>query len=169
MCDVGTALKVGASMMSGMAEKRDQERHAAAQHRAAVSSMNSEGNQANLKFEEENRQAVQEAYDLALQNRAHQATFLVQAAENGVAGISVNEAFMALKNSAARSSNRHTQELASRRVAHQSHLDSLYAKAGGRINAAAPTKSSSDVLLDGVSTGISSGHQAGLFDDLKIG
>ena len=169
MCDVGTALQVGASMMSGMAEKRDQERHAAAQHKAAVNSMNSQGDQANLKFEEENRQAIQEAYDLALKNRAHEASFLVQAAENGIAGISVNEGLMALKNSSARTDHRHFQEAESRRVAHFAHLDSLYAQAGGRINSAAATKTGSDVLMDGIGTGIKAGHQGGLFDDLKIG
>lgn len=169
MCDIGTALKVGAVVMQGMGEKRDQERHAAATHRNAVASMNNEAEQANIKLEEENREALQEAYDLALKNRAHEASFLVQAAENGVSGISVNEGWLALRNASARADHRYEAETQSRLAAHQSHLDALLAKAGGRINAAAPTKSGSDVLLGAAGVGIEGASASGAFDDLKIG
>ena len=169
MCDVGTALKVGGAVFSKMGEKRDQESYYAQTRAASISSMNDQATQANLKFEEENRTALQEAYDLSLKDRAHEAAFLVQAVENGVTGISVNDGFMALKNSSARSNIRFKQEGDSRDAAHQAHLAGLAAQAGSRINSAAPTTSSTDVLLAGAGVGIQGAHEAGLFDDFKIG
>lgn len=169
MCDIGTALKVGGAMMQAQAQKRDEEAHLARTQAAATASMNSQAAQANLKLEEDNRTAIQEAYDLSLKSRAHEASFLVQAAENGVMGISVNEGFMALKNNSARSSIRHRQEVESRKAAHLAHLDGLRAQAGGRINAAAPTTSTSDILMEGAGIAAQGAHEAGLFDNLKIG
>ena len=169
MCDVGTALKMGGAIMSKMGEKRDQEQHYQNTYAASVNSMNSQGDQANLKFEEENRTALEEAYDLALENRANQASFLVQAVENGVTGISVNEGFFALVNKGGRSRNRAEQEVRSRKAAHNQHLLALQSQAASRINSAAPTTSSGDVLMAGASAGIQGAQEGGHLKNLKIG
>lgn len=169
MCDAGTAFKGASAVMSAMAKKGDEESHYAATSASSISSMNNKADQANIKFEEDNRTALQEAYDLALERRANEASFLVQAVENGVQGISVNEGFMALKNSTARGSHRFAQERRSREAAHLNHLAGLRAEAHSRMNAAAPTTSSTDVLMEGAGAGISGASKAGHFDDLKIG
>lgn len=169
MCDVGTALKVGGAVMAKTAEQNDQQAHLQNTQAAATSSMNNQAAQANLKLEEDNRTALQEAYDLALKDRAHEASFLVQAVENGVTGISVNEGFMVLRNNSARSVIRSDQERESRAAAHQNTLAALAAQAGSRINAAAPTTSHTDGLLAGLSAGVEGASSAGLFKNLKIG
>ena len=169
MCDIGTALKVGGAVMEKKAEMDEQNARAAATSRSAINSMNVQGSQANVKFEEENRTALQEAYDLAMQNRANEAKFLVQAVENGVEGISVNEGYLALKNTSARGNIRFDQEAESRKAAHMNQMAGLAAQAGSRINAAAPTTSMGDVLLAGATTGISAASDAGYFEDFKIG
>ncbi len=169
MCEPSTMASAGISIMKAQAEAKAQKRAAANMQGAAISSMNSQADQANLKFEEENRTALQEAYDLSLQNRATEATFLVQAVENGVQGISVNEGYMALKNTTARGNNRFTQERGSREASHLNHLAGLHSQAGGRINSAAPTMSGRDVILAGVTAGVGAASDAGAFDDMKIG
>lgn len=169
MCDVGTALKVGGAVMQASAQRNDELAYQAATRQSAVANLNNQSAAAQLKLEEENRTALQEAYDLALQNRANEARFLVQAVENGVTGISINEGFMALKNTSARSNIRAHQEHESRLSAHNQNMTALAAQANSRINAAAPQTSQSDVLLAGASEGVSGAHEAGLFDNLKIG
>lgn len=134
MCDIGTAISIGASAYAANEEEKANNRMSAANRRSAISSMNNEANSEQIRFEEENRGAVQEAYELALEGRANEAKFLNQAAISGVAGLSVNEGLFAVKNKNARTNAKFNQEQDSRLAQFDTTMQGLTAKTANQIN-----------------------------------
>ena len=163
MWDVGTAASVGMGVMEKQAEKREQNRLSAANRRSAIDSMNNESEAQQQRFAEDNVSAVQQAYELALQGRADQATTLNQAADSGVVGTSVNEGFFAVVNKTARETNRFHQELRSRKDQFSINMASLEANATNQINSA-PRNNSNPLM--GAVVPIAKGFSDGKFDSI---
>lgn len=134
MCDIGTAISIGASAYAANEEEKAANTMSAQNRASAISSMNNQAATEQLRFEEENRGAVQEAYELALEGRANEATFLNQAAISGVTGISVNEAFFGVQNKNARTNNKFFQEQKSRKTQFGINMSGLQAQTANQIN-----------------------------------
>lgn len=165
MCDIGTALSVGASAYAAQEEEKANNRMSMANRRSAISSMNNEAASEQLRFEEENRGAVQEAYELALEGRANESKFLNQAAISGAAGLSVNEGLFAVKNKNARTNAKFGQEQDSRLAQFDTSMQGLTAKTTNQINSV-PLKSGG--AMAAVVSGLGGAAGQGKFDEFLI-
>lgn len=134
MCDIGTAISIGAGALEAQQQEKAANRMSANNRSSAISSMNQQQDTEQLRFEEENRTAVQEAYELALEGRASEAKFLNQAAISGVTGTSVNEGLFGVLNKNARTNNRFTQEQKSRKTQFGINMSGLTAQTANQIN-----------------------------------
>jgi len=158
MCDIGTAISIGASAYAANEEEKAANKMSAQNRSSAISSMNNQAATEQLRFEEENRGAVQEAYELALEGRASEATFLNQAAISGVTGISVNEAFFGVQNKNARTNNKFIQEQQSRKTQFGINMSGLQAQTANQINSVAEQSGGvANALLEGGGTAAGKG------------
>lgn len=165
MCDAGTMLKAGASVLEQAEKQRQTNEHAARTRAAAVRAQNDEGDSAQQRFVEDNRTAVQEAYEAALEGRQTLSSQINQAADSGVMGISVNDVLFAQTGTNARKDNKFTQELQSRKTQFEINMAGLGAQTQNQINSA--PVDNSNPLMAAVSP-IASGVSDGAFDGMLI-
>jgi len=142
MCDIGTALSMGAGIVEKQAEINENNRLSERNRASAIASNNNESDAAQQQFSDENIQAVQEAYELHLANRYDASKVMNQAADSGVYGTSVNEGLFAVVNKGAREDNRFYQELQSRQTQFAINMAGLEAKVTSQINSAPKDNSS---------------------------
>lgn len=165
MCDAGTMLKAGASVLEQAEKQRQTNEHAARTRASAVAAQNDEGDSAQQRFVEDNRTAVQEAYEAALEGRQTLSSQINQAADSGVMGISVNDVLFAQTGTNARKDNKFTQELQSRKTQFEINMAGLSAQTQNQINSA--PVDNSNPLMAAVSP-IASGVSDGAFDGMLI-
>lgn len=135
MCDpVTAALMATAGGIQANQQARQQNKMSKLNRQAAIQAQNQEGDAANIRFEEETRAAVQDAYLSALEGRATEASFLNMAADSGIVGASVNEGLYALQGGNARNRQKFLQEQESRITAQSLNMVGLQSKTKDRIN-----------------------------------
>lgn len=153
MCDpVTIALMATAGGLQGIQAAEEANELSAANRANSLEAMGKEADAANVRYQEESRAAVQEAYDLALEGRAAEATYLNMAATSGVMGTSVNEGLYAAMNTTATNAQRFAQEQASRELGQTLNLAGIEATATNRINSM-PGMSRGAAFLQGATMG----------------
>lgn len=165
MCDAGTMLSAGASVFEKMEQQRATNEHAAKTRANAVRAQNDEGDSAQQRFTEDNRTAVQEAYEAALEGRQTLSSQINQAADSGVMGISVNDVLFAQTATNARVSNKFDQELRSRKTQFEINMAGLGATTQNQINSA-PVDNSNPLM--GAVAPLGQAAQSGKFDSFLI-
>lgn len=160
MCDpVTIALMAAAGGLQGIQAANEANKASKANRRNSIEAMREAADAESVRFQEESRAASQEAYDLALQGRAAEATFLNQAVESGVVGTSVNEGLYATMNTTATNAQRYAQEQDSRELGLTLNLKGLEAQATNRINSV-PGMSRGAAFLQGATMGAFQGASA---------
>lgn len=153
MCDpVTIAILATAGGLQGIQAANEANKASKANRANSIEAMGAEADAANVRFQEESRAAVQDAYDLALQGRAAEATYANMAAANGVVGTSVNEGLYAAMNTTATNAQRFAQEQASRELGQSLNLAGIEATATNRINSM-PGMSRGSAFLQGATMG----------------
>lgn len=165
MCDAGTMLSAGASVFEKMEQQRATNEHAAKTRANAVRAQNDEGDSAQQRFVEDNRTAVQEAYEAALEGRQTLSSQINQAADSGVMGISVNDVLFAQTGSNARKDNKFVQELNSRKTQFEINMAGLGSQTQNQINSA-PVDNSNPLM--GAVAPLGQAAQGGKFDSFLI-
>tara|TARA_R100000951_G_scaffold110596_1_gene108705 strand:- start:8656 stop:9153 length:498 start_codon:yes stop_codon:yes gene_type:complete len=162
MCDIGTAISVGAGIIEKQAEISENNARSARTRKSAIGSLNAESDAEQQKFADDNTAAVQEAYELHLTNAFDRSVAMNQAADSGVYGTSVNEGLFATINKGAREDNRFYQELRSRQSQFAINMASLEANTISQINSA-PRDNSSPLM--GAIAPMSKAASDGKFDE----
>lgn len=165
MCDAGTMLSAGASVFEKMEKQRVTNEHAAKTRANAVRAQNDEGDSAQQRFVEDNRTAVQEAYEAAMEGRQTLSSQINQAADSGVMGISVNDVLFAQTGANARKDNKFDQELKSRKTQFDINMAGLSATTQNQINSA-PVDNSNPLMA--AAGPIAGGFSDGKFDSMLI-
>ena len=163
MCDPVTAALVmaGGSYVTAKGEKDAQNTRSAYNRQSAVQSMNTEQEAEQQRFEEENRAAVQEAYEASLEGRQGMAVMVNQAADSGVMGTSVNEGLFSAINTEAKKGMKFQQEMASRKTGFNINMQGLNARTANQINSV-PQDNSNPLFAAAMSLGQSAA--SGSFD-----
>lgn len=131
---VGLAVSAASTISGFMAQNA-----ASAENRVnAVRDMNIKQERQQAQFEQENRAAIQEGFELALEGRAKESTAFTSAVTSGVAGVSVNEMIGDLKAKTARGMATIDQEQEARREQFMVDGESIVSATNSQINAVQP-------------------------------